>query len=58
MGKVLEGGSSVNVSTLVPDAGLIGTSTLLNRAIHRGVMTPLPTCIAARVEAWTGSPDP
>ena len=40
------------------DTERIGTSTLPNRAIHRGVMKPFSTCIASRIEAWAGSPDP
>ena len=40
------------------DTELIGTSTLPNRAIHRGIMKPFSTCIASVFEAYAGSPDP
>ena len=40
------------------DTELIGTSTLPNRAIHRGVMTAVLDLYRRRIEAWAGSPDP
>ena len=37
------------------DTELIGTSTLPNRAIHRGIMKPFSTSIATVFEAYAGS---
>jgi len=47
MGKVLGGGSSINVSTWSRVIKPTGTSIPRNRAISRGVIEPFSTCIGA-----------